>query len=95
MFVGLVGDPGWHGPPDGLPDKPEREPRSWRVPWGPIAWVLALVALVALVPVVDHLIGNFAGYVMICVVVLVGTLRVDRWCSRQYWRGLRDYRSGS
>jgi hypothetical protein len=91
MFVGLVRDPGWHGPPDGLPDKPERQPRAWRVPWGPLMWVATLLAMVALVPLADHLIGNLAGYVMILTVVLIGALRVEYWCSRQYWRGLRDY----
>ena len=91
MFVGLVRDPGWHGPPDGLPEQPDREPRAWRIPWSLIAWVIALGALIALVPVVDHEIGNFAGYVLILVVIALGTSRVERWCSRQYWRGLRDY----
>jgi hypothetical protein len=95
MFVGLVKDPGWHGPPDGLPEKPDREPRAWRIPWGLIAWVIVLVTLIALVPVVEHRAGNFAGYVLILVVIALGTSRVERWCSRQYWRGLRDYRSGT
>jgi hypothetical protein len=95
MFVGLVRDPGWHGPPDGLPEKPEREPRSWRIPWRLIAWVVGLVTLLAVVPMVDRLISNFAGYVLILAVVAVGTWRIERWCSGQYWRGLRDYRSGT
>src|SRR3954447_1443601 len=90
MFVGLVRDPGWHGPPDGEPERPDREPRSWRIPWGPIVWAVALVAVVALVPLVDRLIGDLAGYLLLLAVVAVGALRVDRWCSRQYWRGLRD-----
>jgi len=54
-------------------------------------WVATLLAMVALVPLADHLIGNLAGYVMILTVVLIGALRVEYWCSRQYWRGLRDY----
>jgi hypothetical protein len=91
MFVGLVRDPGWHGPPD---NEPEREPNAWRVPWGPVAWVVSLLALIALVPSVDHLLGNVAGYLLILAVISIGALRLDRWCSRQYWRGLRDYSSG-
>ena len=87
MFVGLVRDPGWHGPPD---NEPDREPRAWRVPWGPIAWIASLVALIAFVPLVDHQVGNLAGYLLILAVVTAGALRIDRWCSRQYWRGLRD-----
>jgi hypothetical protein len=93
MFIGLVRDPGWNGPPDGLPERPDREPRSWRIPWRPIVWTATLLALIALVPLADHLLGALAGYLLILLVVSVAAVRFDRWCSRQYWRGLKDYQA--
>jgi hypothetical protein len=37
--------------------------------------------------------GGGAGYAVILLAVTAGLWRLDRWCSRQYWRGLRDYQS--
>ncbi len=54
----------------------------------------SLAALIALVPFVDHELGDLAGYLLILTVITAGAVRLDRWCSRQYWRGLRDYSSG-
>jgi len=93
MFVGLVRDPGFGNRPDGLPEKPDREPRSWRIPWRLLAWVTGLVGLLALEPLAEREIGNFAGYLIILTVIALGTVRIERWCSRQYWRGLKDYQS--
>lgn len=96
MFVGLVKDPGrdWR-PPDDTPDPSPH--RSWNVQWGLILrvalWVAVIAGMFAAVPLVDHVIGNFAGYVLILVSVAVATWRIDRWCAGQYWRGLKDYQS--
>jgi len=96
MFVGLVKDPGRDWRP--WDDTPEPSPgRSWRVPWGLIAWVALWVAVVsgmfAAVPLVDHEFGSFAGYVLILLSVAVGVWRIDRWFDHAYWEGLRDYKS--
>jgi hypothetical protein len=85
-FVGLVSDPRWEPP-----DQPERRPPEWHVPWGVVAWVVVITGLALAVPTVDRLIGSLAAYVLLLVTVAVAVWRVDRWCARQYWRGLRDY----
>jgi hypothetical protein len=63
------------------------------VPWGPIAWIASLVALTAFVPLVDHVVGNLAGYMLILAVITAGALRIDRWCSRQTFVGALDLRT--
>jgi hypothetical protein len=96
MFVGLVKDPGrdwrpWDDTPDPSPH------RSWRVPWRLIfhvaVWVAIVSGMFAAVPLVDHEIGEFAGYVLILLSVAVGVWRVDRWFDHGYWEGLREYHS--
>jgi hypothetical protein len=90
MFVGLVSDPRWE-PPDGLP---EPEPhRSWPVPWRALAWVATFWVLLALIPAADDAGGPLAGYGLLLATVVLAVWRLDRWCSRQYWRGLRDHQS--
>jgi hypothetical protein len=90
MFVGLVRDPEWQ-PPDGFPGREPR--RSWGLPWRAIAWVAAIWGLLRLVPVVDDAFGSLAAYGLLVASMSLGVWRLDRWCSRQYWRGLRDYQS--
>jgi hypothetical protein len=92
-FVGLVSDPRWE-PPEGLPDpEPSRRHGTWHMPWSLLAWTGIFVALMLLVPVVGGAVGAGAGYVLLCVNVALGVWRVDRWCAKQYWRGLREYQS--
>jgi hypothetical protein len=91
-FVGLVSDPRWE-PPGGDGDQDRDRNRTWRIPWSLLLWSALLIALVVLVPVVGHLVGEFAGYVLLCFTVGLGFWRFDRWCAKQYWRGLRDYQS--
>ena len=90
MFVGLVKDPGagW-----GLPDDHRQPPRRWSftlpaVPWGPLCWIAACILLL----LVSRMVGGWAGYVLILVVVAVGSLRLDRQLGPPS-RGLRDYQS--
>jgi hypothetical protein len=90
-FVGLVSDPRWE-PPDGDGDDRDRN-RTWRIPWRLLFWIVLLVALMVLVPVVGHALGEFAGYVLLCFNVALGFWRFDRWCAKQHWSGLRDYQS--
>jgi hypothetical protein len=89
LAVGLVRSPGWE-PPEELPEPPQG--RSWRVPWRPLAWVVTWCALMALVPVADDLLGPLGGYGVLLLAVALGLWRLDRWCARQYWHGLREYR---
>jgi hypothetical protein len=46
----------------------------------------------ALVPVANQTFGGLAGFVVLLLAVALALWRLDRWCSRQYWRGLRDYK---
>jgi hypothetical protein len=91
-FVGLVSDPRWEPPEGGgEPDRDRR--RTWRIPWNVLLWGALLIGLTLLVPVVGHALGGFAGYLLLCFNIGLGFWRFDRWCAKQYWRGLRDYQS--
>ena len=90
-FVGLVSDPRWE-PPDDLPGRdPHR--RDWHVPWRTLAWVAVLVGLMLSVSAADRWVGSPAGFGLLMLAVALGVWRLDRWCARQNWRGLRDYQS--
>ena len=90
MFVGLVRSPGWELPPAPAPPPPRRH---GRVPWRALAWLAVFWALMAAVPLASHLAGPPAGYGVLLLAVAVGLWRLDRWCSRQYWQGLREYQA--
>jgi hypothetical protein len=89
FFVGLVGERRWE-PPGDVPKPPEP---AWHVPWRELAWLAGVAALLFLSPVAGHALGGFAGYVVLLLAIALGIWRVERWCSRQYWRGLRDYQA--
>jgi hypothetical protein len=90
LVFGLVSDRGWEPPGD----VPERSPgRTWHLRWRPLAWVAAWCWLMALVPVVDRAFGGLAAYAILLLAVALFFWRVDRWCSRLYWHGLREYKS--
>jgi len=92
MFVGLVRSSDWEPPPP--PQPPERpRRRSWSVPWRALAWVALWWGLLAAVPLADHLLGGLGGYGLLLLAVTLGLWRLDRWCSRQYWHGLREYQA--
>ncbi len=90
-FVGLVSDPRWE-PPD---DLPERQPhrRDWDIPWRMLVWTAVLLGLMFAVPAADQALGPLGGYGVLMLAVGLGVWRLDRWCARQNWRGLRDYQS--
>jgi hypothetical protein len=88
MFVGLVHSRNWE-PPDDMP-APRARP-SWQVPWRPLGWLAACCALLMLAPVAAQAFGGLIGYGALLLAVTLGFWRVDRWCARQNWRGLRDY----
>ncbi len=72
---------------DGAP-RPRRLRRAWR----PLAWLAIWCWLMALVQVVSGLLGGLAGFGALMLAVAVGGWRLERWCGRQYWHGLREYR---
>jgi hypothetical protein len=92
-FVGLVHARDDWRPPE-PPEPPEPPPgRQWQVPWRAIAMVVAWWALLTWGPSLVHdTFGGLAGYVALLLVLVLGFWRLERWCSRQYWRGLRDYK---
>jgi hypothetical protein len=61
--------------------------------WRPLAWIAAFCLLLALVPVAEQAFGALAGYAVLLLAVAMGFWRVERWCSRQYWQGLREYQA--
>src|SRR5688572_1683468 len=74
MFVALVHSRGWEPPGDVPPPRPRR---TWRVPWRPLAWVVAWWGLLALVPAAEHAFGPLPGYAFLLLVVALGLWRLD------------------
>jgi hypothetical protein len=91
LVLGLVHDRGWEPPPEGE-TRPERPDRRWDVPWRSLVWVALWCWLMALVPIVDGVFGGLAGYAVLLVAVALVFWRLERWCARQYWQGLREYK---
>ena len=93
LLVGLVHAREWELPEE-PPEPPEPPPgRGWAIPWRAIVTVAAWWALLAFLPTAVHeAFGGLAGYLALLAVVGLGSWRLERWCSRQYWRGLRDYK---
>jgi energy-coupling factor transporter transmembrane protein EcfT len=90
LFVGLVRASDWERPDD----TPVPRPRAtWRIPWRTLGWFAAVCALLFLAPVADHAFGGLVAYAVILLAVTLGLWRVERWCARQYWHGLREYRA--
>jgi hypothetical protein len=90
VIVGLIRARSWE-PPDDAPAL-ERVP-EWRVPWRTVAWLAGVVVLMLTVPVAERAFGGLAAYAVLLLAVTLGLWRVERFCSRQYWRGLRDYQA--
>jgi hypothetical protein len=83
VFVGLVHDHRWD-PEDLGPAPPRRIPH---VRWQPFAWFAAWCWLMFLAGAV----GGLPGYLIVLAAIALGCWRIERWCSRQYWSGLREY----
>jgi hypothetical protein len=62
------------------------------LPWRPLAWAAVWCWLMALVPVVSSAFGGLAGFGVLMAAVALILWRIDRWCARQYWHGLREYK---
>lgn len=96
LVFGLVHDGGWEPPEHGFEppedEPPERRPWTWRAPWKPLAWFAAWCWLMALVPVVTSLAGGLAGFGVLMLAFALVCWRLERFCARVYWHGLRDYK---
>ena len=86
LVFGLIHDGGWE-PPEFEPE-PERPNRKWNLPWRPLVWVVVWLWLMALVP----LVGGLAGFGLLMAAVALAFWRLERWCAKQYWAGLREYK---
>ena len=91
LVLGLIHDSGWE-PPDQPPEPPPPGRRGWHLPWRPFAWIAAWCWLMALVPVVSSAFGGLAGYGMLLLALGLALWRAERWCAKQYWSGLREYK---
>ena len=94
LVFGLVhGDDRWEPPGwDSPDDEPERQPWTWRLPWRPLAWFAAWCWVMALVPVVSSAFGGLAGFGMLMLAFGLAFWRLERFCARQYWHGLREHK---
>jgi hypothetical protein len=86
----LLQDRGWEPP---FEEEPARHPRSWHLPWRPLAWFAIWAWLMALVPMVSGWFGNLAGFGVLMLAVALVVWRLDRLCRRMSWSGMRDYKS--
>jgi hypothetical protein len=76
-----------HEPRDPGPPSPRRRRRPLpHIPWRPFAWFAAFCWLLFVAGRVDGL----AGYAIVLVAIAMGSWRLDRWLSKQYWGGLSE-----
>ena len=90
LVVGLIADGSWE-PPDDEP-QPPRPTRKWNLPWRSLVWVAVWCWLMALVPVVSSAFGGLVGFGVLMAALALAVWRIDRWCAKQYWAGLREYK---
>jgi hypothetical protein len=97
LVFGLVNGGGWEPSEDGPepPEDPIRKRREWNwhmVPWRTLAWLALWGVLMAIVPFVSSTFGGLAGFAVLMAAVSLAFWRLERFCARQYWQGLRDYK---
>lgn len=90
LVVGLIHDGGWESPDD-EPEQP-RPNRKWNLPWRTLVWIAVWFWLMALVPVASSAFGGLAGFFVLLAAVVLLFWRLERWCAKQYWAGLREYK---
>jgi len=97
LVFGLVHGSGWE-PPDHGWEPPEDDPpkrREWdwhMVPWRSLAWLALWCVLMAIVAPVSSAFGGLAGFGVLMAAVALAFWRLERFCARQYWNGLREYK---
>ena len=67
-------------------------PASGTCRGGRCVWVAVWCWLMALVPVVSSAFGGLAGFGVLMAALALAVWRIDRWCAKQYWAGLREYK---
>lgn len=102
LVLGLVHGSGWEPPDHGWAPEPppEDDPpqrREWnldwrKLPWRSLAWLAVWAFLMAIVPFVSSTFGGLAGFGVLMAAVALAFWRLERFCARQYWNGLRDYK---
>jgi hypothetical protein len=85
-------DRGWEPPEDEFPEQQRREWDWHIVPWRSLAWLALWVVLMAIVPSVSSTFGGLAGFGVLMAAVALAFWRLERFCARQYWNGLREYK---
>jgi predicted secreted hydrolase len=97
LVFGLVHGSGWEPPDHGWEppedEAPKRREWDWHMlPLRSLAWLAVWAVLMALVPWVSSAFGGLAGFVVLMVAVALAFWRLERFCARQYWNGLREYK---
>jgi hypothetical protein len=99
LVFGLVHSNGWEAPERG-PEPPEddlparkRFEFDWHmVPWRSLPWLALWCVLMAIVPFVSSNFGGLAAFGVLMAAVALALWRLERFCARQYWHGLREYK---
>ena len=89
LVLGLIHDSGWE-PPAEEPDP--RPNRKWNLPWRSLVWAAVWCWMMALVPTVSSAFGGLAGFGVLMAAVVLLFWRLERWCAKQYWAGLREHK---
>ena len=101
LAFGLVHGNGWEPPEHGWePEPPEGEPprhREWNwdwrtVPLRSLVWLAVWAFLMAIVPFVSSTFGGLAGFGVLMAAVALACRRLERFCARPYWDGLREFK---
>lgn len=87
----LLQDRNWEPPAN--EEEPPRPSRRWHLPWRPLTWFAVWCWLMALVPIVGSAVSNVAAYGVLLAAIVLGVWRIDRFCQRFSWTGMRDYKS--
>jgi hypothetical protein len=58
-----------------------------------MVWLAVWWTLLLLSPLAGREFGDIVGYGLFLFTVALGSWRLNRWCSDQYSRGLRDHQS--
>lgn len=97
LVFGLVHGSGWEPPERGSEppedETPKRREWDWHmVPCRSLALLAVWVVLMAIVPFVSSTFGGLAGFGVLMAAVALAFWRLERFCARQYWQGLREYK---
>jgi hypothetical protein len=100
LVFGLVHGNGWEPPGSGSnqpedDEVPARKRLEWdwhMIPWRALVWLAVWCVLMAIVPFVSSTFGGLAGFGVLMLAVALAFWRLERFCARQYWAGLREFK---